>query len=318
MHDFLPITLNSLKADTRIGCDIYLLIRNNGTSRYILYCKNDAAFDNEQKEMLVRKNINKLFIGKEDQQKYSEYLESNLKNILSDDRIESKEKAQIVYGTATNMLRDVFNAPRFKNLERSKTFAYNMIDYILRDGKAAYNLLKITSHDYYTYTHSVNVATIGSLFAKNIGLGEKDMKTFCTGMLLHDLGKTKIHSDILNKKGTLTDDEFKEMRKHPEMGVAVLRESGDSFNEEYSIILQHHENCDGSGYPFGLKKEEIHYSSRIVRIIDIYDALTTQRSYSAPQKPYNSLKVIRDEMYHAVDHTMLKSFIKFLGGHGSS
>jgi|GEM_PF-5702287 len=66
MHDFLPITLNSLKDDARIGCDIYLHINNNGSSRYILYCKSDAAFDDEQKEMLVRKNINKLFIGKDD------------------------------------------------------------------------------------------------------------------------------------------------------------------------------------------------------------------------------------------------------------
>lgn len=316
MHDFLPITLNSLKADTRIGCDIYLHVHNNGTSRYILYCKSDAAFENEQKEMLVRKNINKLFIGEKDKKKYSEYLESNLKNILADDRIQPKEKAQIVYSTATNMLQDVFKEPRFKNIERSKTFAYNMIDYILRDGKAAYNLLKITSHDYYTYTHSVNVATIGSLFAKSMGLSEKDMKTFCTGMLLHDLGKTRIHTDILNKKGALTDEEFAEIRKHPEMGVAILRESGDCLNEEYSIIMQHHENCDGSGYPFGLKKDEIHYSSRIVRIVDIYDALTTQRAYSGPQKPFNSLKVMMGEMHNAVDHAMLKSFIRFLGGQG--
>ena len=314
MNDFLPITLNSLKTDTRIGCDIYLLVRNNGSSKYILYCKSDAAFDGEQKEMLVRKNINKLFIGKEDQQKYSEYLESNLQNILADERIEPKEKAQIVYSTATNMLQDVFKEPRFKNIERSKTFAYNMVDYILRDGRAAYNLLKITSHDYYTYTHSVNVATIGSLFAKSIGLSERDMKMFCTGMLLHDLGKTKIDSDILNKQGALTDNEFSEIRKHPEMGVTVLKESGDCLNEEYSIIMQHHENCDGSGYPLGLKKKDIHYSSRIVRIIDIYDALTTQRSYSAPQRPFNSLKVMRDEMYNAVDPAMLKSFIRFLGG----
>lgn len=316
MYDFLPITLNSLKADTKIGCDIYLRVHDNGTGRYILYCKSDAAFENEHKEMLVRKNINKLFIGQKDQKKYSEYLESNLKNILTDEKIQPKEKAQIVYGTATNMLQDVFKEPRFKNIERSKTFAYNMIDYILRDGRAAYNLLKITSHDYYTYTHSVNVATIGSLFAKSMGLSERDMKMFCTGMLLHDLGKTMIHSDILNKKGSLTDEEYEEIKKHPEMGVTVLRETGDSFNEEYSIILQHHENCDGSGYPYGLKKEEIHYSSRIVRIIDIYDALTTKRSYSAPQRPFNSLKLIRDEMYNAVDHAMLKSFIRFLGGHG--
>ncbi|MBS1257308.1 MAG: hypothetical protein MAG551_00350 [Candidatus Scalindua arabica] len=314
-RDFFPVTLGSLKTDTVIGCDIYLLVSNNGTSSYVLYCKGDTAFENDKRELLVRKNINRLFVGNEDQQKYSEYLESNLPAILSDEKVKPAEKAKIVYGTATTMLNDVFTEPVHKNIVRSQTFAYNLIDYILREGKAADNLLKITSHDYYTYTHSVNVATIGSLFAKSMGLNEKDMKSFCTGMLLHDLGKTKISSRILNKNGPLTDDEFKKIKMHPEAGAEILRESGSGFNDEYLVILQHHENCDGSGYPHGLKKEEIHYVSRLVHIIDIYDALTTRRSYSPPKKPYDSLKLITSEMYNSVDKEMLKSFIRFLGGY---
>ncbi len=315
MHAFCPVTLSSLRTDTIIGCDIYLLVSDNGRSNYVLYCKGDAAFENEKKELLVRKNVNRLFIGRKDQKKYSEYLESNLQHILSDEKIQPEEKAQIVYGTATNTLHDVFKEPVHKNIVRSQTFAYNMIDYILRDGKAAYNLLKITSHDYYTYTHSVNVATIGSLFARNIGLNEKDMKSFCTGMLLHDLGKTKISSSIINKKGQLTEEEFEKIKMHPEMGAKMLRESGSGFKNEYVVILQHHEKCDGSGYPYGLKKDEIHYVARLVHIIDIYDALTTRRSYSHSQKPFDSLKLMRSEMHNSVDQAMLKSFIRFLGGH---
>jgi len=316
MRDFFPVTLSSLKTDTVIGCDIYLLVSDNGRSSYVLYCKGDTAFESEKRELLVRKNINRLFIGKEDQKKYSQYLESNLQHILTDERIQPDEKAQIVYGTATTMLQDVFKEPVHRNIIRSQTFAYNMIDYILRDGRAAYNLLKITSHDYYTYTHSVNVAAIGSLFARNMGLNEKDMKSFCTGMLLHDLGKTKISSGIINKKGPLTEEEFWKIKMHPEMGAKILEESGDGFKDEYIVILQHHENCDGSGYPYGLKKDEIHYVARLVHIIDIYDALTTRRSYSPPRKPFDSLRLIKNEMYNAVDQAMLKGFIRFLGGHG--
>jgi putative nucleotidyltransferase with HDIG domain len=315
MHAFFPVTLSSLKTDTIIGCDIYLLVADNGRSKYVLYCKGDAAFENEKKKLLVKKNINRLFVCREDHKKYSEYLEANLQDILSDEEIQPEEKAQIVYGTATTMLNDVFNEPVHKNIVRSQTFAYNMIDYILRDTRAAYNLLKITSHDYYTYTHSVNVATIGSLFARNIGLNEKDMKSFCTGMLLHDLGKTKISPSIINKKGPLTEEEFEKIKMHPEMGARLLKESGNDFKDEYVVILQHHENCDGSGYPYGLKKDEIHYVARLVHIIDIYDALTTRRSYSPPQKPFDSLKLIKNEMYKSVDQTMLKSFIRFLGGY---
>ncbi len=315
MPAFFPVTLSSLKADTLIGCDIYLLVSDNGRSNHVLYCKGDTAFENEKRELLVRKNINRLFVSNEDQKKYSEYLEANLQHILSDEKIQPEEKAKIVYSTATTMLHDVFQEPVHKNIVRSQTFAYNMIDYILRDGRAAYNLLKITSHDYYTYTHSVNVATIGSLFARNIGLNEKDMKSFCTGMLLHDLGKTRISPSILNKKGQLTEEEFEKIKMHPEMGANILRESGSGFKDEYIVILQHHENCDGSGYPYGLKKEETHYIARLVRIIDIYDALTTRRSYSPPQKPFDSLKLMKNEMSNFVDQAMLKSFIKFLGGH---
>lgn len=315
MHAYFPVTLSSLKTDTIIGCDIYLLVSNNGRSNYVLYCKGDSAFENDKKELLVRKNINRLFVGSEDQQKYSEYLETNLQHILSDEKVQPEEKAKIVYGTATTLLNDVFKEPVHKNIVRSQTFAYKMIDYILRDGRAAYNLLKITSHDYYTYTHSVNVATIGSLFAKDMGLNEKDMKSFCTGMLLHDLGKTKVSSSILNKKGHLTDEEFEKIKMHPEMGAKILRESGSGFKDEYIVILQHHENCDGSGYPYGLRKDEIHYIARLVHIIDIYDALTTRRSYSPPKKPFDSLKLITSEMYNTVDQEMLKSFIKFLGGY---
>lgn len=230
--------------------------------------------------------------------------------------IRPNERSQIIYSTATNLIQDVFEYPVLRNIERSKAFAYNMIDYIIRDEKAAYSLLKITSHDYYIYTHSVNVAAIGSLFARNIGLNEKDLKSFCTGMLLHDLGKTRISPDIINKKGKLTKDEYEEVKVHPAMGVKILKEAGNGLKDEYVIILQHHENCDGSGYPYGLKKEEIHAGAKIVRMIDTYDALSTKRSYSNALMPYDSLKKIKNEMRNIVDLNMFKRFIRFLGGYG--
>ncbi|ODS32472.1 MAG: hypothetical protein SCARUB_02416 [Candidatus Scalindua rubra] len=316
MSSYLPVTLSSIQADTIIGCDIYLLVHDNGKGHYVLYCKGDTVFENGKREMLVRKNIDRLFIGENDRKKYSKYVELNLQNILYNKNIRPNERSQIIYSTATNLIQDVFEYPVLRNIERSKAFAYNMIDYIIRDEKAAYSLLKITSHDYYIYTHSVNVAAIGSLFARNIGLNEKDLKSFCTGMLLHDLGKTRISPDIINKKGKLTKDEYEEVKVHPAMGVKILKEAGNGLKDEYVIILQHHENCDGSGYPYGLKKEEIHAGAKIVRMIDTYDALSTKRSYSNALMPYDSLKKIKNEMRNIVDLNMFKRFIRFLGGYG--
>ena len=316
MLNYLPITLNSLRPNTITNCNIYLLASVNGASRYILYCRGNVVFEDEKKELLVRKNVNRLFISRDDRQRYFEYLELNFQNIMSDEKIPPDERAQIVHNTATNLVKDIFKDPRTGHVGRVKKFAYNMVDYVLRDGGASLSLLKIAKHEYYTYTHSVNVATIGTLFAKNIGLSEDDLKSFCTGTLLHDLGKIKISPTILNKNGKLTDEEFGEIKKHPELGVQILQEMGSGFEDEYIAMLQHHENCDGTGYPYGLKKDEIHSSGRIARIVDIYDALTTKRAYSYAQTPYDAVRTIKDRMLNAVDQTLFKRFIRFLGGYG--
>ncbi len=316
MLSYLPITLNSLTSNTVINCNVYLLASVNGASRYILYCKGDAVFEDEKKELLVKKNVNRLFISRDDRQKYFEYLESNFQNIMSDEKIPSIERAQIVHNAAANMVKDVFENPKTGNIERAKRFAYNMVDYVLKDGRASFSLLKIAKHEYYTYAHSVNVAAIGTLFAKNLGLSENVLRPFCTGTLLHDLGKIKISPTILNKNGRLTEEEFGEIKKHPESGVKILKEMGSGFKDEYIIMLQHHENCDGTGYPYGLKKDEIHSAGRIARIVDIYDALTTKRAYAYAQTPYDAVRVIKDRMLDAVDHVLFKQFIRFLGGYG--
>jgi len=313
MSHYLPIDSSSLKAGTKIGCDLYLLVKTGAGSQFILYCKGETIFDNNKREKLIEKNISRLFITKDDQQKYYEYLESNFQNIISETRLSAEEKAKIVHNAATNLVKDLFNDPRSGNIERAKQFAYNMVDYALKDSKAAHSLLKIAIHEYYTYTHSVNVAAVGTLFAKNIGMGDDDLKCLCSGILMHDVGKTRISTDILNKKGKLTKEEFDEIKKHPELGIEVLDETGTDFKEERIITLQHHENDDGSGYPYGLKKDEITLSGKIARIIDVYDALTTNRSYADAIRPFAALVEMKEKMSNCFDKELFIAFIRFFG-----
>jgi putative nucleotidyltransferase with HDIG domain len=313
MSEYLPVDLSSLKTDTKVGCDLYLLVKSGADSRYILYCRGDAIFENNKREMLLGKNISRLFITKEDQQKYYEYLENNFQSIISDVSLSPDEKTKIVHSAATNLVKDLFNDPRSGNVERTKTFAYNMVDYVLKDSDAAHSLLKIAVHEYYTYTHSVNVAAVGTLFAKSIGLENENLKELCSGILLHDVGKTRISTDILNKKGKLTKEEFDEIKKHPELGIEVLDEADMEFKEERIITIQHHENDDGTGYPHGLKKDEIHLSGKIARIIDVYDALTTKRSYADAVRPFAALVEMKKKMSNCFDNELLMEFIRFLG-----
>jgi putative nucleotidyltransferase with HDIG domain len=311
--DYMPISPSSLRTNTTVGCDIYLLAKTTVEIRFVLYCRADAVFDEAKKATLVAQRIKSLFIKKEEQQTFYDYLENNFQHIVTDTSIPPDERTKIVHSTATNLIKDVFDDPRSGSVERTKTFANNMVDYVIKDTKAAQSLLKIAVHEYYTYTHSVSVAAVGTLFGQNLGLGVTDLKGLCTGILLHDVGKTKISTDILNKKGKLTKEEFDIIKKHPEYGAEVLDEAGTKFKEERIVTLQHHENDDGSGYPYGLKKDEIHPCGKISRIIDVYDALTTNRSYRKASRPFAALVEMRDTMHHCFDSGLFKEFIQFLG-----
>ncbi len=311
--DYLPISPSSLRTNTIVGCDIFLLAKTTAEVRFVLYCRGDAVFDEAKKNMLVAQKIKSLFIKKDKQQAFFEYLENNFQHIISDTSIPPDERTKIVYSAATNLVKDLFNDPRSGSVERTKAFAHNMVDYVIKDSKASESLLKIAVHEYYTYTHSVNVAAVGTLFGQEIGLGVKDLKGFCAGVLLHDVGKTRISTDILNKKGKLTKEEFEIIKKHPELGVEVLEDTGYEFKEERIVTLQHHENDDGSGYPYGLKKDEIHPCGKIARVIDVYDALTAKRSYKDASRPFAAIKEMKDGMLNCFDTELFKEFIRFLG-----
>jgi len=115
------------------------------------------------------------------------------------------------------------------------------------------------------------------------------------------------------QKRKLTKEEFDEIKKHPELGIEVLDEADIEFKEERIITIQHHENDDGTGYPHGLKKDEIHLSGKIARIIDVYDALTTKRTYADAVRPFAALVEMKEKMSNCFDNELLMEFIRFLG-----
>ena len=136
----------------------------------------------------------------------------------------------------------------------------------------------IESADAYTHGHCERVATYAVSVARSLGLDDAAQTTIRLGAYLHDLGKVKVPPELLNKPGRLTAEEFVVLKKHPEWGVELLGDIELPWDVK-PIILWHHEKCDGSGYPHGLKGEDIPLASQIICVVDVYDALTTTRSY---------------------------------------
>ena len=136
-----------------------------------------------------------------------------------------------------------------------------------------------------TYAHSLNVAIISRIIGKWLHFSNEELDTLTLAGLLHDIGKTKLPDEVLNKDGKLTDEEFQMIRNHPKYGYDILK-SQPLNSHIKKAALMHHERCDGSGYPMGLTMEEIDDYALIIAIADVYDAMTAARSYRAPLCPF--------------------------------
>lgn len=133
-------------------------------------------------------------------------------------------------------------------------------------------------NDTYTQKHSDRVSKYAVLIGKHMGLSDKEIEDLKFGGLFHDLGKSEIPDMIINKQSGLTDDEYAKMKNHPSIGAHILSNSAN-FKDIIPIVEYHHEKYDGTGYPYGLKGNDIPYLARITAIADAFDAMTSNRSY---------------------------------------
>lgn len=155
--------------------------------------------------------------------------------------------------------------------------------------------------DEYTYTHSINVALYSMFIARWMGLEEEMVHDVIKAGLLHDVGKARIPSEILNKRGPLSDAEFAKMKEHPALGYEICNSIGTINDSIKEAVLLHHEKLDGSGYPRGIKGGEFGLYAKIVSVADIYDAITSERVYKKKQTPFETFHEIKEVAYGKLD-----------------
>ena len=162
--------------------------------------------------------------------------------------------------------------------------------------------------DEYTFKHSVDVATMAMVIAKKHGMSEKEIQEIGISGLLHDVGKSQIPNEILNKAGRLTEEEFALMKQHSLFGFKILKEK-DSISQAISLgVLQHHEKINGQGYPLGLKADQISPYAKVLSVADVYDALVTERPYKKAFSQNDAIEIIMS-MTTDLDISIMESFL---------
>jgi len=310
---YLPIYLESLRIDTVLSFDLFMKISGD----MVLYRSADLPFTEKTRDKLVENKVSRLYVNAKSKGKYQKYIEQNLDKILQDKKVPEEKKAGIIYETSKALMKDVLENPTYgENIHRSKKLVENQVSFILKGQEAFHNLLKISSFDYYTFTHSVNVCTFSIALAQQLGRhDEQYLHDLGIGALLHDVGKSKISERILNKRTTLSNMEFELMKKHPKWGVEILTTTDMIDAVSYYPVLQHHERGSKSGYPNGLSLDEMHEYSRIVAIVDTFDAMTTERVYQGAMETFPALRVIF-ALKSEYDQDMLVAFTELMGPYG--
>ena len=184
---------------------------------------------------------------------------------------------------------------------------------VFRNVDAMVGLTRIKEHDPYTAAHCVNVCVLVLAVAHSEGITESDAEMLATAALLHDIGKTRVPLEVLNKPGRFEPEELAEMRKHAVYAEGVLSEMPGVTDEIMCIATQHHEMFDGSGYPHKLTGEEIHRFGQMTAVADVYDALTSARVYKPALPPYFALGRIYGNRDAEFRRDVVDLFIKSLG-----
>ena len=185
-----------------------------------------------------------------------------------------------------------------------------ILDEILKNTSVLASMNEIGTSDDSTFNHSINVAIYSLLVAKQLNYPRVRAKKLAMGLLLHDIGKTMVNQKILYKPSRLTKAEYEHVKTHTVLGYEVLKKN-DSLTELSRIVaLSHHERLDGSGYPNRIKGKEIHEFVRIASIVDIYDALTSERCYHKKRTIYEAVASLKDEAVGKLDAGLVSTFIK--------
>ncbi|MES2527928.1 MAG: HD domain-containing phosphohydrolase [Bdellovibrionota bacterium] len=290
-QSYFSVRRDSIQLDKPISYDLFInssVVK--GKEKFVRIFPTGQVLSKNEVEEFHKKYI-QLYISEDQRRIY-------LRTLVKESGVNDLEKANVIKDAALDYLHNIFDKDKefsteilTQGIEGCREVVANMVDVLDHHNIESLRGLigNLSFHDFYTYDHSINVSMycITIYKAVNPKATKKELMHAGLGGLLHDLGKIKIPTHILNNPGGLSDEDYKEIKKHPDFGLELLLGGHCTVDKDIDlkiiarVVHEHHENFDGTGYPAKLKgKEEIHLLARVCTIADFFDAITTKRSYN--------------------------------------
>lgn len=240
--------------------------------------------------------------------------------IASPERVEELESDVYLFDRQLNQefqktidsFKNVYQNVRMGNqiiLEELKGSITPLVTRVITNNNILGNLRMIEVADEYTYKHSINVGMVASMIGKWLGYSENALMDLALAGMLHDIGKSRIPSEIINKPARLTPAEFDVIKDHPRAGYEILSETREVNFDVLFGVLEHHEWIDGKGYPNGSAGKKIHEFARIVAVADVFDAITSNRVYKSKVSPFRAAEIVMEESATHLDPEIVQLFL---------
>ncbi len=309
------INLEFLSGSSSESFDIFYKTNSMGETKFVKFASTDPAHQEKVHRILESGDATQdFFIQDDDLFKYYAHATRTLKTIVTSDSVPIEVKTQKVYEVSKNIMNEFFEQNASPKILTASDEVVEIMEQCFSDSEVGfYGISKLTSKDYYTYTHSVNVGLYCMTYGIKINLPREETRQLGLGGMLHDVGKSLIRLDLINKEGKLTDNEFEEMKEHSPKGEIILKDLNCYGDCVIHMAGQHHEKFSGGGYPNDLQGEAIAFGGRLCKVMDVYDALTTRRSYKKALRPFDALTLMKKQMLPHFDPELLDSFIRLMG-----
>ncbi len=307
-RSLIPISISTLLPGSILGFDVFVRSANGLPSQKL----NNAteALSASVLQEYVNAKVTVAFIHADESHHYQGYLQEKWQLILVDDVVPLDTRLEIMSDVVRSAVDRQFQGDDIDSLVKvSNQVAESTVQLLGSYDVALSQLCSVLHHDYGTFTHSANVSFFATLLAKELGYQRSEQHEIAVGALLHDIGKLAIDSKIINKPGPLNLRELSQMKRHPILGFERLASHEDVTFNQLMMTYQHHERCDGSGYPCGIPSKHIHPHAKLCAIVDVFEALTSLRPYRKPLSLRDATDFLLNRRDSEFDPEMLDAWI---------
>ncbi len=278
--------------------------------KYTKIFKPGDKIDRTRFESYHEKGVEALYIHKDERREYIAATERLVKKIANNDNITGDDAKRAIEELTEQTIFEIYEDKVFDehSVRRASEVVNKYIDLMKKDIRSLVGFISMSRKESYMCRHSIATSVFGILLARaDKQSNEKVLTIIGLSGLLHDIGMSQLPEGIDDLDRKLTEDEWKLIRKHPEISAKMALETKGFPTEVGAVLRQHHENWDGSGYPAGIKREEIFYPARVISIADSFSALTTRRGGRALYAPQDALALMETES-GKYDPKLLKIF----------